>query len=341
MKKLSLVILFTLFIICNSCSGKNESNYLSIAVTSYDDGANPENGMTITVLKYNFNDKPSEVGRVPYTSQYPLAVYYENDNCIYYSAKSSFGRGDQLWKYDIETKKHQQLTDSLFAINYIIPRKKDIILVTCPKGEDADIPLIFDKASETLKNIDFGFDFDCRICTYQPTNDRLIMAGDSYTEAMDAINTHNAMVKTNPDVPDYPPPAYFYELDGTIPKLLLKLDRFSITNLAIIDKHSFFYKGNAHHLVGERDFPFTQHKFDGKTSSECTLIDESKIYAYNDFVFTSKNDIYLRGVLNNSPSGTTPSLYHYNIKTSNIDLIYDSNIIDGYMNNFVFLSSEH
>ena len=74
MKKLSLVILFTLFIICNSCSGKNESNYLSIAVTSYDDGANPENGMTITVLKYlMFTTKKNKVIHIPI---YNITVIY-------------------------------------------------------------------------------------------------------------------------------------------------------------------------------------------------------------------------------------------------------------------------
>ena len=107
---------------CTAC-GSKKTQYLSIAVTSYNDNISPENGMTINVLKYDFKNDPVIVGSVPYTSQYPLAVYDESDNCIYYSAKSSGTKGDQLWQYNIETKEEKQLTDSLFAINSLRDRK--------------------------------------------------------------------------------------------------------------------------------------------------------------------------------------------------------------------------
>lgn len=166
------------------------------------------------------------------------------------------------------------------------------------------------------------------------------MAGNSYKEQTYAIDTYNA--NSGSGALDYPPPAYFYELTGNKPELLLKLDQYSTQNIAIIDRDSFYYKGNSMHIDGDSvDYPYTEFRFRKDHEPEVfNLIDESKMVAYGEFIFYSKNDIYFCGMLSDSPSGTTQGIYHYDIKGDKVDLVFDSETLNGYINNFVFLDSE-
>ncbi len=67
--------------------GEKAGLYLSITETSYNNGQNTADGMTITELMYDLDDgKLEEIASVAYTSQYPLAIYSREDNILYFTA---------------------------------------------------------------------------------------------------------------------------------------------------------------------------------------------------------------------------------------------------------------
>lgn len=330
-----IIIVFAYALLLTACSHNKTPSYLSIAVTSYNDNTSPKNGMTTTVFKYSFEGEPVAVGSVPYTSQYPYAVYDDKENSLYYSAVDESGKFDQLWRYNLDTKKAEKLTDSLFAINYIIPREDDIVMVACKRGGRIDEPYLFNKKNKTLTKLDFGIDFNCRLCTYQPESGRIIMSG--YSEKECDVIEEAFDNRINPGLEECPPPsAYIYELKGDKPELLLKLEQYAIKNLAIINKNEIFYRGNPVSLVNSQGSPYTQFRFKtGGNPEEFELFkSEFPLEIYDDFIFASVNDVYFAGAGGDTyPQG----IYHYDIEKNRIEPVYDSSKINGYANNFVFL----
>lgn len=73
-----------------------------------------------------------------------MTVYYRKKNLIYYSAKSSNiinENSDQLFSYNIKTNEHFQLTDDLYAINYIIPTSREVFMIAAPLGSRTVYPV--------------------------------------------------------------------------------------------------------------------------------------------------------------------------------------------------------
>lgn len=148
--------------IANSQPAKAAQNgYISFAMTSYDDPDNKDGSMTIHVFCYDFTaQKATEVTKVPYTSQYPLAVYSKEDNCVYYSAQSTDkgNRGDQLFSYNLSTKKTVEYTHDLSAINDIIPYK-DTIYLSAMKSKTHNVaPILISKTSKIETAVHTGFE---------------------------------------------------------------------------------------------------------------------------------------------------------------------------------------
>ncbi|MEK5645924.1 MULTISPECIES: hypothetical protein [Paenibacillus] len=127
---LFLLLCTIIFTSCSSPSGSGSSTavkpivdspYLSITYTQYVNGKDTNDGMVMRSMIYDTHTKEiKKLGDIPYTSQSPLSVVSRSENKLYYSA--DVGRdGDQLFSYDLNTKKESQLTKNLFAINYIVP----------------------------------------------------------------------------------------------------------------------------------------------------------------------------------------------------------------------------
>lgn len=146
---ITIVLIFVSIIIFSSVSTK--SPYLSISYTTYDNKKGPEGGMTTKIIIYDTKkEKLEELDGVEYTSQYPLGVYSRKDNKIYYSAENERTKGDDLFSLDLKTKKIEQLTDDLFAINEIIPREDDIILVAVKRKTRALRMVSYNKSTKEV-----------------------------------------------------------------------------------------------------------------------------------------------------------------------------------------------
>lgn len=82
MRKSFLLLLLIITLILSACQTR-EKNYLSITVTSYNDGVTPESGMVTTVYSLGLENKWS----FERSAQYPLAVYSKYDNSVYYTQR--------------------------------------------------------------------------------------------------------------------------------------------------------------------------------------------------------------------------------------------------------------
>lgn len=333
MKRIAMIVLSMCTLFCASCRRAETLPYLSIAVTYYNDNESPENGMTTAVLKSSLKAPPAFVGSVPYTSQYPLAVYDASEQAIYYSAADESGHCDQLWKYDPNKKTAQKLTDSFFAINYIVPRKDDIVIIGAAKKERKCSPYLYDKKSQLLSELELGIDFNCSLCTYQAASGRLILSGTSYKQELEIREAWNS--RKDQDEPYYPPDTYIYELSSGQPRLLAKLDRYLVRHIAVKNDTEIFYTGLSQKYS---DLPETQFLLKtGESPIEYQLFpDHFPVTVYGEFVFTSDNDIYFLGA-GPDPEEYPQGLYHYAIDKDQLELIYDGSDINGSVNNFVFL----
>lgn len=116
-KILNFVFGISVLICIVGCSTENEKDihpYLNITESFYTDEY--ESGMESRCYIYDLDNKEFvQKGKVPYTSAYPLTLYSNKENTIFYSALSN--RGDQLYR-DNEGEE-EQLTDQFCALNYI------------------------------------------------------------------------------------------------------------------------------------------------------------------------------------------------------------------------------
>ena len=70
----------------------------------------------------------------PYTAQYSLGAVDLYENAVYFSENDNEG-GDQIFRYDLNTKTKKNITNDLFAVNYIIPTKDKVFFAACKKDE--------------------------------------------------------------------------------------------------------------------------------------------------------------------------------------------------------------
>jgi hypothetical protein len=130
-----------------------QDQYLSMTYTEYVNGKNTDKGMVMRVMTYDLSSKKmTKLADVPYTSQYPLSVVSLPDHKIYYSADVD-DKGDQLFSYDLNSKKTEQLSDNLFAINRIVPTTPEgpLVLAAVKKGERTLKTIFYDKSTHTMQ----------------------------------------------------------------------------------------------------------------------------------------------------------------------------------------------
>lgn len=121
-----VILLLSILLTLVSCNNSSE-DYISISCTTY----NEENTelMTTSIYKYLIKDgKTEEIFNFPYTTQYPLGVFSQADNSVYFSKRDASNH-DQIFVHDLSSNKEYQLTNTLRAVNQIIPTKESIFFV--------------------------------------------------------------------------------------------------------------------------------------------------------------------------------------------------------------------
>lgn len=144
--------------------------------------------------------------------------------------------------------------------------------------------------------------------------------------------------RKNQDDPYYPPDTYIYELSAEQPQLLIKLDRFLVRHIAIKNENEIFYTGLYQKHTDLPEFQFLLKTGEFPINYEL-FTEDFPVTVYEEFVFTSDNDIYFLGA-GSDPEEYLQGLYHYVIDKEQLELVYDGSDINGYVNNFVFLQDK-
>lgn len=182
----------TAFMLClflMSCAEKEikVGDYISITATGKT--RNEKGDLTVSLYAYDIKtDNAQKIIDFPYTAQYSLGAVDLYDNAAYCAKGITIGERtfDQLFRYDLETKTEEQITDNLFAINYIIPIKDRILFVACKKGERNLCLGSYDKRNKSIRY--WGDDKDTNIeniCVDQNTKKIYVV---TYSEKEDNYN---------------------------------------------------------------------------------------------------------------------------------------------------------
>lgn len=115
------------------------TDYITMTYSEY--ATTDENGSIMTqILSYDTATKQmKKVFQFEYTAQYPLGFYDKPNQVVYYTQRVGTDKdyGDQIFVRDLSSEKSTQLTDNLFAVNYIIPSGDQLFFVANVKGERA------------------------------------------------------------------------------------------------------------------------------------------------------------------------------------------------------------
>jgi hypothetical protein len=107
-----------------------------ITITSSQE--NPDTGgIDTTITAYGIKAKTmEEIFQFEYSAQYPLGFYDAITGRVYYTRRidASGDYGDQIFVTDTKSLGETQLTDDLFAVNYIIPDGETVFFVARPHG---------------------------------------------------------------------------------------------------------------------------------------------------------------------------------------------------------------
>lgn len=141
--KFVLLVALSLSLLCSCTSSKSSTNEVADTVSlTFSEYATEGTGSDINTQIYNYDCTTKEIQKIfefEYTSQYPLGVYDKKNNEVYYTKGVEIDEnthGDQIFITDLSTNTEKQLTDDLFAVNYIIPAEHTIFFVARPKGSE-------------------------------------------------------------------------------------------------------------------------------------------------------------------------------------------------------------
>lgn len=326
--KRNILIIFLMSSICllliscnsidNAVVGKNNKEYISITETHKN-----EEGQLIVSL-FTFFTENNEVEKAidfPFTAQYSLGAYDLADNIAYLS-KDVNNVGDQIFSYNLETKEEEQITDNLFAVNYIIPTKDKVFFAACKLGQ-ANVCLgAYDKNTKEIKY--WGNDGDTNIENICLDEETASIYVSTYSEKEDRYNLQH---QTNDDlvIADHSIWKIDFELEDamklfTLPK---KWARMILTN-------------------GSKILVIYDHKYnDSATPSECIYYDlvenkelEFKLPPYRiekgDASFSEDGKfLYVLSQLN---SDEKRNLYKFNLEDKSYELLFKSSE-NGFINN--------
>ncbi|NLC42065.1 MAG: hypothetical protein GX775_04355 [Erysipelothrix sp.] len=240
------------------------------------------------VYYYSLDDetsKPELVDTLPLTSQ---ALYYERGNAVLYSSKEN-----QLVYHDLEEDSHQVLTDTLLAINSIVPLGNDKVFLAAVEKGAASLavqPYLVDLKSKEPLNLSWNSDFDIRLVNVNSKDNSLILSGYSLQDEIEHDST------------------FFQLKDGVFSKLF-----------TISDSPRWFYiKDNEIHYQGE-----------SSGELHCMTLDEEVCEVGDSFVrnpiYYEKEDAYYslldRSVVRSGLESDPVELFEFDNVINNMILI--------------------
>lgn len=181
--------------ISNSDAINIGNEYLQITGLSYANGKNDSDGLILVLYRYSIKDKNIvELLRVPTTSEYPVAFANFEQNTIFFSDCAIGDDWDNLFSYDMNSKKISQLTSGKFLFNDLFIANKYLVATVAPQYKTAIQPAIFNTETHEFKY--FNPDDDDTLCfslSYNHTTQQLL----NLTCSNDEMRTYKVVAETH------------------------------------------------------------------------------------------------------------------------------------------------
>lgn len=310
---ISLILIMIMFAGCKNMG--NRADYITITNTH----ATANEELVMDVIEYDlYNQSVSKIVSIPYTSQYPLAVYSASEDKVYYTALSEDGKGDELFVMDCESNEVSQLTNEFFAINNIYSIDEGIFIAGVRRSDDTAVrPYIYDRETKEVKEITIPNDFYIACAHYDPVKQDLYVSGyleEEDRKAFDAEEDGDIKGITN----------YVYKLDGDAFKLIYtKKDCYikSITscNNDLIIKWGATYFDEEMKLTKFSRSKKVEEAFHFEKSEIKNMVDDSLVYADEDEIF------YIRQIeKEDDEDDIVYQLCNYDCATGQITVLYEA-----------------
>lgn len=296
-------ILFLYGCISNENNKDNQvSPYISYVVTKQED-----HELNMYVYSYDCaNEKTINRAKIKYESQYPLAVYSNHDEAIYFS-QSDLNGNDQLHRLNLTNLESECLTDTLFAINYIIPLKNKVYIAAVEKGTRA-VGLFEYKDNKLTRLLPDKDAFVWKI-NYNPKLNVLVFNTYSQEELDRNMENNNSDITIGSNS--------IWTLNVEDNKMVhhVETEPGYITSVSINNNTDIFYLQNNCYKV-ENNITEITNEFDGLFVKDFVFVDEDILY-YLDY------------------SG---DLLKYDMKKNNFDYLYTIEEEYSYLNNAIVLN---
>lgn len=351
-KTYRLLLLILICLLTGGCKKdknpvKEEKAYLSISVTYDNNGVNSSNGMTTKVIAYDIQtDNVQLIDEVEYTSQYPLTVYDANTQTIFYSADDN-KKKDQLYSKSLTTGKIEKLTDSLFAINNIIPTDKFVVLNAVAHDETILKPYIINRSTGEVTKVEIYKDFSVNHINLNPLTKRLFVGGflssEDYGRVMEFNDFLNESKLEIEEAPFTLADGYLFELTENyqVPNLLLKTQQQGVEKGIPSDDNGNVYVELSSNGVMARLRPITESKIynqQTKKLEDADTLDGLNLYASYYTIYN--NEAYILGsALKEEEYSIYPrAIYRYNLTDKTLTKIFQVDDFS-FINNFVLLTT--
>ena len=240
MKKVYLIaavlLLMTMVSACTERKDANQSHSEKFNLTITEN-----TGADVTVLKSKcciLDERKGNlktVVRLEHNAQYSLTYCDVKNGIVYYVTNEDGSRrgGDQLYSYDMNTGNHRQLTEGIYAINFIVPINENKLLLVAVVGGTHNIsPLCYDIKSGKLESWEWDDDFFVNYAFRDSQTGTVYISGYSNAKDYQMRDQLN-----NREIEKYGIDNYIYRIDkdGKYEKIFTCKDRY-ITSFAVNGK---------------------------------------------------------------------------------------------------------
>lgn len=327
----SLFLIFACLVIILYVAVRNNKldvrsqGYLTISLTEYKNHKDPSDGMVTSILKYNISKKGvSKIDDFDFTSQYPLGIYYERKNEVYYSSFS--GCGDQVYLKSTSENKPKQLTNELYAINYIFPRDKDIIIVSEPNNSRTIGLYSLNSETNKLINVNKDNDINVKAANYNSGDNQIYytseFSGKEEEKQTDDFNSGKTKI--------YIPPNHsIFEYDkNNVKKLYYESKNKQISALSG-NEDFIIWKEYKKETIGS-----FYVKMLNKKTKEIKELETDNIETLSELsIDTDSKGFYFLGTIKNSKDR---GIYYFDFATKESEILFTQGS-NQYINNFILV----
>lgn len=321
MKKM-MYVLFTLTLICG-CQDEQilipELNDYYLSTTKSSEIDNKVYFQNVSFDFENFTTLKSD--NIERNSQYPLFIYDSEYHRYLYSTKNE-NNEDNIFIYDINSKKEMNIDLEIWGVNYILVRKDDYIIVAVKNNTQTFAMYSVDKKTLEFIEIELPKDILDDLSVWQiayiPQNDGLILQTYSINEEWQVRDQWNNETHDYRD--DLLTPYYHYLYTDSKFEYLFKLDMPQSDGLLSNGKEVLV----ALNYINDNDKCVIRYNLDSKE-----LTTEKYISSLNSVFYLDNNGRYIYVIGYN--------IHKYDTYTGEDEVLDVEFPFEGYNSNYILI----